>query len=488
MGKRCNEKHPVRQKNNPRDKLDEKMDIPDACGRNTGNGVYKNTKNYIPDNGEYSWSGVGSKCWYSSKHPGRGMTCSHGCNHGACAIRGQKGTYKRTSYKADPKDCCMGKADEDGTIGNLTCSPASLDIMSETCAPHVQKWCSVGTRIVESDRCTTYCMSLEKGPKGYCNKTRKAACNDPDKLVDGTECREWCRGNMEKCDEAIKTYCAGDKIYDDDICQEYCAEGNDTWCADRKTEVLKNKCTGSALWTDELCTDACDNEKYEWCLTNRSNYCNDTADDGDNSIEKRDYCGKWCMHNPGQCDEYMNRYCQKYPGDDKCACINSLVSKYNVLCVDSACISKGYETKTMVDTKGPGCNIVDCTQYFDVGKAIARGDISITPSFMMKCGSNLDMSNANVVDSEPDPNVKGTVTHTESSQDSSETTKTDDTPSSTSSSSKKAAKSTMSKIKSILKEEKDEEEDGNSGMYFMFAVFGFIGVFTIAYLYNKRSA
>ena len=180
MGNNCDVLAPSLQKNNPNDKIGKTITIPNACSLA---GSAKNKLNkYIPNNGEYEWAGEGSGCTYSSRSSDREMTCNSGCTNGHCAIWGKKGKYKRTSYKANTKDCCLGKSSSNGTITieknkkkiNLTCHPDALNITSIKCAPYVKELCS-GNTIFNNKVCINYC-GQDKNAE-HCTTEKKKICN-----------------------------------------------------------------------------------------------------------------------------------------------------------------------------------------------------------------------------------------------------------------------------------------------------------------------
>lgn len=137
----------------------------------------------------------------------------------------------------------------------------------------------------------------------------------------------------EDCFAAIKSYCIqGDRLFSEDVCK--------TWCAQNEQECF--------LYKQQLCDQSLGNA----------------------------FCKTWCMQNHGYCDNSFKEYCATTTKDvdPACGCIqSSLVQyKYNPICEDRQCIDNGYQTSSMLSAFGDGCQIVDCSVYFDVS---AQGNV-----------------------------------------------------------------------------------------------------------------
>jgi len=496
----CSEKNPKKQKNNPNDKLNSKITIPDACG--LAGTASNSLSQYIPDNGEYEWAGEGSGCHYSSRNPGRAMSCSAGCTGPVlkltCSIAGKKGTYKRTSYKANEKDCCLGKGNPDGTLGKYTCHPDARTIHSSRCIPYLKKLCESNDNIFKKANCINFCGKSQNNE--FCDSQKIKYCNSSDKLKNNKNCTEWCKINSKKCASGIQDYCSNsDNLFTKNICTDYCTE-NTKWCkdassifCDSKNQISTNQhcynwcksnksncengikqfcTTKNNLWESNLCTDFCTLSKNKnWCNDQKSKYCN-----SDTNI-KSEKCQNWCMSNMGLCDAGMRSFCKIHPKHDNCACINSAVSKYNPLCVDTHCTTKGYATNTMISAKGSSCNIVDCSQYLNLKDAIAGGNIELVPSFEQKCGSVIN-------------NEKNTDKSTEKSE-SSKTEKT------TANESRTITKSNIQKKDSdkdtdnlTVKTQNDSSGNsgGNVGGIIFFVIIFIVLFFAVIYAYSSKGS
>jgi hypothetical protein len=149
------------------------------------------------------------------------------------------------------------------------------------------------------------------------------------------------------------------------------------WCYN----YIKDYCVKSNDWNCDVCKTWCAQNKDE-CADYRSKQCN--VDDG----VSKPGCLDWCMQNHGKCDTMMKRWCVNNPGDPRCACILSDMHRYNhnPLCVDRKCIDNGYQTSSMISSRGEGCKIIDCRTYFDIK---SRGKVDIDDfELMQMCGND----------------------------------------------------------------------------------------------------
>ena len=257
MGDSCSKTYPKMPDVTKTDTIGAVRTIPGGCGPAGTAGNY--LKKYVPNNGEYEWAGEGDGCHYCSASIPNEISCSSGCaDVSCCAIVGKRGTYKRTSYKADPVICCLKSADY---VGNHTCDPKYKNPTSESCYTAIKNYCLEGNRLFEED-----------------------------------VCKSFCGNNPEEC-----------FLYK----QEKCNQPNGVF---------------------------------------------------------NPYCHNWCMINHGMCDSSMGVYCEQKPEDPICSCINSdlIKHKYNPVCEDRSCIDHGYHTSSMISSFGDGCQIVDCSVYFDI--------------------------------------------------------------------------------------------------------------------------
>jgi hypothetical protein len=219
MGHGCS-KVPVQHAiSNPEDAIGTVLTVPGGCAP-LGTGV-SYLSEYIPDNGEYSWAGEGSACYFCSFDKPNSIGCSVGCDGiSCCAIVGHTGTYKRTSYKADPKQCCLQSA---STIGNLTCDPKYRNPTSSNCYEYVKDYCLTGDNIFTADVCASWCANNVQ----ECNQAKSKICNDPSQFTNGY-CKDWCLQNPGLCDTSATMYCSKDKT-------------KDTFCSCLNSDLMKYK-------------------------------------------------------------------------------------------------------------------------------------------------------------------------------------------------------------------------------------------------------
>jgi hypothetical protein len=85
---------------------------------------------------------------------------------------------------------------------------------------------------------------------------------------------------------------------------------------------------------------------------------------------------EWCKSHPELCDTAVIGYCQRYPDDPYCSCINSPANVKGVVnpkCVDRKCITSGYLTSSMLATPCP--TVINCdiqTQLYNSGVVLSN--------------------------------------------------------------------------------------------------------------------
>lgn len=124
--------------------------------------------------------------------------------------------------------------------------------------------------------------------------------------------------------------------------------------------LLRDLCThnNSDIFDKDVCKKWC-NDMPQQCETFKLSVCNNP--DPSNVNE----CLNFCMNNMGKCDRFMNSYCEKNPTDQRCSCYNS-TQLYNPLCVDKKCIDSGYQSLSMLSSRGDACKIIDCKAKLDI--------------------------------------------------------------------------------------------------------------------------
>jgi hypothetical protein len=183
---------------NAEDKIGEVKTVTNACA--PAGAVYSYVNKYIPQNGEYEWAGEGGECNYCSADIPKGV--DKGCFMGASCwpILGARGTYKRKTYNADPKECCI---QEKSIIGGLTCDPKYRDPLSGDCFQYIDIYCMDENNLFDSEVCHTFCA---KNPK-LCNDRKSDICNTISGFKSNPACKEWCRKNDGWCDISATSYC-----------------------------------------------------------------------------------------------------------------------------------------------------------------------------------------------------------------------------------------------------------------------------------------
>lgn len=214
--------------------------------------------------------------------------------------------------------------------------------------------------------CSTGCANISccaiVGTEGtYKRKSYNAdptqCCIQGVSMIDNTTCDPKYRNpKSTSCYDALKQFCTqGDKIFTEGVCQ--------TWCANNLDE----------------------------CKLLKSQICNDPARFGNG------YCKDWCLQNNGLCDTSVNSFCVSDTTNDSiCACLKSdlIKYKYNPVCEDKACIDNGYQTSSMLSSRGSGCQIVDCTTYFNI---VAGGKVQFEDvTLQQRCGSSSGGTTTNI--------------------------------------------------------------------------------------------
>lgn len=200
MGGNCSRQYPEMQPVNQDDKINETKEIPKACG--VAGSVKNYIQKYIPDNGEYRYSGEGSGCFYCSLMAGIEISCNAGCDGvKCCAVAGKKGTYTRHSYLADKLKCCLKKDDGNWIIDNKTCHPDYRGNLGKDCVNVIKNHCFENINNIFNDSvCKNYCKDKD------CNKEISDFCNRED-LNKHKTCLTWCSNNKGKCDESFTNFC-----------------------------------------------------------------------------------------------------------------------------------------------------------------------------------------------------------------------------------------------------------------------------------------
>lgn len=188
--------------NDPSDPIGVLKSIPNVC---FGHGSFNAFRNYsnslIPQNGEYELSENTLDCHFCSLYPGTEVNCSSGCaDIGCCSIIGQKPTFFRTKYSADPIQCCLTSS---VLIDGKTCDPMNRDGSMGNCKSIIKDYCT-GTNLTSDQNCIEWCNTN----KDLCDGVMKTRCNDINSIKFDPVCKDFCLNNAGLCDTASRVYCA----------------------------------------------------------------------------------------------------------------------------------------------------------------------------------------------------------------------------------------------------------------------------------------
>ena len=196
MGGNCSKSSPVKSAVNPDDPIGVRLTVPNACA--PAGSVEGYMTSLIPDNGEYTWAGEGSSCYYCSLSAPKKISCSAGCDGiDCCAVIGKTGTYKRSQYLADPVQCCLKSAK---MISDKTCDPKYRNPTSEACFAAIKSYCVQEDKLFNEDICKTWCAQNEQ----ECFLYKQQMCNSEM----NNHCKDWCMQNHGYCDNSFKKYCS----------------------------------------------------------------------------------------------------------------------------------------------------------------------------------------------------------------------------------------------------------------------------------------
>jgi hypothetical protein len=120
------------------------------------------------------------------------------------------------------------------------------------------------------------------------------------------------------------------------------------------SQYLRDFCTNDLPFRHPICKKWCGNG----CKIRKAEYCNEHIFEP--------FCQEFCHKNNGLCDSGMEQYCKVFPDEEICSCINSKVQEYNPICVDRKCIDHGYQTISMMNARGQGCQIIDCKSQINL--------------------------------------------------------------------------------------------------------------------------
>jgi len=188
--------------NDPSDPIGVSKPIPNLC---FAYGQFNNNRNLsyslIPQNGEYDLNENTLECHFCSFRPNTQISCTSGCaDISCCAIVGQKPTFSRTKFSADPLQCCLKSA---VMIDDKTCDPMNRDGSAGNCKGIIKNYCN-GTNLLSDQYCIEWCNTN----KDLCKGIMQTRCNDINSIKYDSACRDFCLSNAGLCDTASRVYCS----------------------------------------------------------------------------------------------------------------------------------------------------------------------------------------------------------------------------------------------------------------------------------------
>lgn len=249
---------PIKADNNPDDPIGHHRDWTRACVKSLGDNFQRNQMApYYPDSGEYEWAGTagGSTCHFCGACNDPRRMSGAGCEIGVgCGILGEIPRYKRKSYNAPVKDCCLtGQS----VINGKTCDPkfrGDNRFNEAECIPHFLDHCANGN-IFNDATCKTW--DAKANVKAPVHKSKGDFCKGGT-TQGNANCYNWCDAiktdgsasafynqcNLDKWQQGFCALNARTISTAQGPCLDYCstrsafsAESDKNWCyAKRKAE------------------------------------------------------------------------------------------------------------------------------------------------------------------------------------------------------------------------------------------------------------
>ncbi len=170
---------------------------PDIDGIQAGSGYQQlaNKGFEWPQNGEFIWGGLGSRCSMCSNVPSYGCGCVVNPS-----IGGRRGTIERVAYKGNPSNCCIS---QNALDGDYTCDPKYKNLDSGICDASLTDYCSKDDNIISKQICKNWSSKKPNESRNimldFCKK---------DNNMNRTECKDFCFNNPGLCDQAVGEYCS----------------------------------------------------------------------------------------------------------------------------------------------------------------------------------------------------------------------------------------------------------------------------------------
>ena len=176
---------------------------PSISGNQGGSGYDWLTKRGLswPQNGEFTWGGLGSGCAMCSNiDNGYGCDCEGG-------IGGQRGKVQRTSFQGNPTQCCI---QQKNVINNTTCDPQYRSYTSTGCDTPMLAYCKAGNW--STSACRSWVQEAVNNNRTVANVELNNYCKQGLNFKK-QECQDWCGlvrnqpSMASACDSTVLTYC-----------------------------------------------------------------------------------------------------------------------------------------------------------------------------------------------------------------------------------------------------------------------------------------
>lgn len=158
-----------------------------------------------PDNGEFSWGGMGSACNMCSD-----IKNGYGCDNctGGKAIGGKRGTVKRIAFTGDITECCK---QQKNIINGHTCDPKYItNYQDDICDTTMSQYCNGET--LTTQECQKWVNTALDKSRSSPNVNLKDYCSIGQNFATQT-CQRWCdktkniQSMAGECDQTVQTYC-----------------------------------------------------------------------------------------------------------------------------------------------------------------------------------------------------------------------------------------------------------------------------------------
>jgi hypothetical protein len=212
----------------------------------------------IEPGGAYEWCGwqhpnqTGVKHCYTNSTPSVQW-------HNAYSSRSVKKMCNHASNIWD-QGCDAISPDINKYVENCNINSTCWNLRGEACKnsnlaanPLCKKWCKSNPTIC-STAIKKYCESLPIDTMLYddmcgshIENIRESQCTTKSNLFSTTACKQYCKGNPDKCRASAQTFCQNN--FNNPTCKEFCVDDNIKIC----TSAIKKYCKGNTIKSDPYC-------------------------------------------------------------------------------------------------------------------------------------------------------------------------------------------------------------------------------------------